>query len=268
MQLGIGLLLASAVALAAFAARRLSSSGAIAAAVLGAIVYGAGGWHAAMVLLTFFVSSSMIERHLEPFGRRPAGRYAKGGRRDAGQVLGNGMTAVVFVVMLVLAPGAIWPWLGFAGSVAAVTADTWATELGALSGAAPRLITHPHRRVPPGTSGGISFEGTLAAALGSCLIATVASLLGPSRGAELFVPIAVAGLAGALVDSILGATVQGMYVCAAEQVETEQHPVHHCGSPTVHSRGWAWLTNDLVNLSCGAAGSVAACALGFATGGF
>ncbi|NJS15001.1 MAG: DUF92 domain-containing protein, partial [Sphingopyxis sp.] len=47
-------------------------------------------------------------------------------------------------------------WIGFAASLAAVNADTWATELGVLNPSSPRLITNLHKRVEKGTSGGIS----------------------------------------------------------------------------------------------------------------
>ncbi|MFH1184192.1 MAG: DUF92 domain-containing protein [Chloroflexota bacterium] len=266
MQFGIGFLLAAAISSAAFAVRSLSRGGAIAAVALGTTVYGFGGWRAAVVLLAFFVSSSLLDRFLRPLGRRPQGVYAKGGRRDAGQVLSNGITAAAFAVLMHYNPDGVWPWLGFAGSIAAVNADTWATELGVLSSRPPRLITRLRRRVRPGTSGGVSLEGTFAALLGSTFISMIATVIAPSPAASLILPITAGGLLGTALDSYLGATVQGLYRCTAENVETEQHPIHHCGAPTVHSRGWSWLNNDLVNLACAASGAALACAVVLTTG--
>ena len=39
--------------------------------------------------------------------------------------------------------------------------------------------------------------------------------------------------------------------------ETERHPLHTCGAPTRHRRGWRWLNNDWVNFlsSVGGAGA-------------
>ena len=72
---------------------------------------------------------------------------------------------------------------------------------------------------------------------------------------------ALAGLAGSLVDSVLGATVQGIYWCAACQKETERR-IHTCGAATEPLRGWGWLNNDLVNLVSSVAGGLLAAGLG------
>jgi uncharacterized protein (TIGR00297 family) len=261
MQFAIGFLLALAISGLAYAARALSGNGALAAVVLGTIVYGLGSWQAAAILIAFFLSTSLLERALKPLGASPVGIYAKSGRRDASQVAANGFAAALVIAIGHFVPHSTWPWVAFAGSVAAVTADTWATELGALSRASPRSIMQLTKRVRPGTSGGITTVGTAAAALGGALIGTLAALLAPVPGTKLLLPIAAAGLLGTLFDSVLGATVQGMYECTKEKSETEQHPRHHCGAPTVHTRGWRWLNNDAVNLASSLVGALTACLL-------
>jgi uncharacterized membrane protein len=62
--------------------------------------------------------------------------------------------------------------------------------------------------------------------------------------------VALAGTAGALVDSLLGATLQAIYICPNCKKETEQYPSHTCGAATQRVRGLPWLNNDLVNLTC------------------
>jgi len=251
-----GFLLAILIASLAYRAHSLSKSGAFAAIVLGTIIFGLGGIPWAVLLLTFFFTSSALSR---AFKKRKQGlneKYSKGDQRDAGQVFGNGGLAAAFVLFHYFYPDSNIGWIGFAASLAAVNADTWATELGVLNPSPPRMITDIRKRVEKGTSGGVSLVGTLASLAGSALIAALASLF--TDNWSLFIPITLAGLAGSLFDSFLGATVQAMYFCPKDNKETEKHPLHTCGTETVHLRGWKWLTNDWVNFACGVFGVVVA----------
>ena len=256
MQILYGFILAVIVAYLAFRAHSLDKSGAIAATIVGTVIFGFGGWQWAVLLLTFFITSSGLSR---AFKKRKAGlseKFSKGHKRDAGQVLGNGGLATLFAALHVFYPESILPWIAFAASLAAVNADTWATELGVLNPTPPRLITNPSRRVEKGTSGGISLVGTLASLLGAAIIALPAVLLSPSGALHSndFFLITAAGLFASFFDSFLGATVQAMYFCPTDNKETEKHPLHTCGTETVHLRGWKWLDNDWVNFACGAFG--------------
>jgi len=261
MQFLVGLFIAAAIVFGANRAGSLDRSGALAATAIGTIIYGAGGWQWAVLLLAFFISSSLLTRALKDRKRSINQNYAKGGSRDAGQVLGNGGVATVFVALHFFFPGAAWPWIGFTAALAAVTADTWATELGVLDPRPPRLITS-FKRVERGASGGISLGGTLAALTGAAFIGLVASVLAPSANRPLdhqyWLLITFAGLLGSLLDSLLGATVQAIYWCPADQKATERHPLHTCGTPTTLLRGWEWLDNDRVNFACAAFGALLA----------
>jgi uncharacterized protein (TIGR00297 family) len=209
-----------------------------------------------VLLLIFFITSSGLSRL---FNKRKQGldeKFSKGHERDAGQVFGNGGLAAVFVLVSVLYPESNVGWVGFAASLAAVNADTWATELGVLNPTRPRLITDLRKRVEKGTSGGVSLLGTFASLLAASAIALPAASF--SDDWSLFIPITLAGLAGSLFDSLLGATVQAMYYCPADKKETEKHPLHTCGTQTIHVRGWKWLNNDWVNFACGAFGVITA----------
>lgn len=248
MQILYGFLLALIVAYLAYRARSLNKSGAFAAVLVGTVVFGLGGWPWAVLLLLFFITSSALSR---AFKQRKQGlneKFSKGHERDAGQVLGNGGLATLFVVVHALYPESGIGWAGFAASLAAVNADTWATELGVLNPTPPRMITDLRKRVEKGTSGGVSLFGTFAALLGALVIALPAALFAQNWG---FLPlITIAGLGGSLFDSLLGATVQAMYFCPVDQKQTEKHPLHTCGTPTVHIRGWRWLDNDWINFAC------------------
>ena len=254
MQLLLGFLLALLIAFLAYKARSLNKSGAVAAAFTGTIIFGIGGWQWAILLLTFFITSSAFSRAFKKRKAKLEEKFSKGHERDAGQVFGNGGVATFFAALHYFYPNEPWVWIGFAASLAAVNADTWATELGVLNPNPPRMITNLTKVVEKGTSGGISLVGTIASLTGSALIAFLASLL--TGNWSIFPLITLAGLAGSLFDSLLGATVQAMYFCPTDKKETEKHPLHTCGTQTVHIRGWTWLNNDLVNFSCGAFGVV------------
>jgi uncharacterized protein (TIGR00297 family) len=256
-QFIIGFLLAQLVAYLAYRAHSLNKSGAISAAFSGAIIFGIGGWQWATLLLTFFITSSWLSRAFNKNKQALNEKYSKGHERDAGQVLGNGGLATIFAAVHLFLPNETWPWLGFAASLAAVNADTWATELGVLNPHPPRIITNLRKVVEKGTSGAISLIGTLAAFAGAVLIGILAALLGPQTASfSTCLLVTIAGFSGALFDSFLGATLQAIYYCPKDKKETEQHPLHSCGTPTSKIHGWGWLDNDWVNFACSASGIV------------
>ncbi len=257
LQLGAGFLLAILISAAAYRLRSLDTSGALAATLLGTAIFGLGGLPWAVLLLGFFISSSLLSRLFKPQKAAVDEKFSKGSRRDAGQVLANGGAAGALVILQALFPDAAWLYLAGAASLAAANADTWATELGVLSPSAPRLITSG-RQVEMGTSGGITLLGTLAALSGALFIALLAWAAWPVAAARrgllpasaVLVIVSLSGLVGSLVDSLLGATLQAIYHCPACDKETERFPTHTCGSATTHTRGWLWLNNDWVNLAC------------------
>jgi uncharacterized protein (TIGR00297 family) len=258
-QLAFGFLLAVLIAYAAWRVRSLSRSGALAAVVVGAVIFGLGGWQWAILLLTFFISSSLLSRAFKKRKRGLDEKFSKGSQRDAGQVFGNGGLATLFAGLAFFFPGESWPWLAFAAALAAVNADTWATELGVLSPHPPRMMTNLTKVVEKGTSGGVSLFGTLAALAGAGLIGILAGTLSPLpnsplNGLSITLWVTLAGLAGSLVDSFLGATVQAIYRCPTCEKETERHPLHTCGAPTTLQRGLSWFDNDWVNFACGLGG--------------
>lgn len=251
MSIIIGFLLAILIASIAYRAHSLSRSGAFAATVVGGVVFGMGGWQWAALLLSFFITSSALTR---AFKKRKHGldeKFSKGGQRDAGQVFGNGGLATLFAGLHFFYPDATWIWVAFAACLAAVNADTWATELGVLSKNPPRMVTNLTKEVEKGTSGGISLVGTLAALAGSALIGLLTVIIAPYPASWMMgVAVTLAGLLGCLFDSFLGGTIQAIYHCPTCDKETEQHPLHTCGSETTLKRGLPWLDNDIVNLGC------------------
>ncbi len=261
-----GLFLSALIAGLGFWRQALSLSGALAAIVIGTLIFGFGGWIWGLLLITFFVSSSWLSQYRRAAKEKVADKFAKGTRRDLGQALANGGLGAALAILYWANPNPL-VFAAFLGVMATVNADTWATELGVLSPVPPRLIT-TGQAVPTGTSGGLTWLGTWASVAGALLIGAVAtaltqiqSLVGGhiwSLQATLFPILAViGGVTGSIFDSLFGATLQGIYYCDRCAKETES-PIHRCGQPTRLVRGRRWLNNDVVNLLSSLVGGLVA----------
>ncbi|MCS7056024.1 MAG: DUF92 domain-containing protein [Thermoflexales bacterium] len=274
-RLALGLVISAGIGWLAYRRRSLARSGVLGAILTGTLIFGFGGWVAGLLLIAFFVSSSLLSHFKADNARkqRAAEMFDKGGQRDLAQALANGGAATGLAVVSWLARGdpalADALYVAMIGALATVNADTWATELGVLSRSSPRLITQLHRRVAPGTSGGVTALGVAAAMLGATFIGlcavvftALARAISGLPGARLeslaVVAVAgVAGLAGSLFDSLLGATVQAMYYSDKRGKETEKR-FERDGTPNRPIRGWSWLNNDWVNFIASLFGAAAA----------
>lgn len=271
----VGLAISVLIGALAYWRKSLSKSGVLGAILVGTTIFGLGGWVWGLLLIAFFVLSSALSHFKAAAKEVVTEKFDKGGRRDLGQTLANGGVGALIAIAFFGLPDPLW-MAAFAGAMATVNADTWATELGVLSRRPPRLITSG-QVVEPGTSGGISLLGTaatLAGALAMGLIAVllvlvdgllggpVNALLGESGiwgGVRLIPPALLGGLAGSLFDSLLGATVQAIYYSPRRGKETEKK-IDPDGTPNEHQRGWPWLTNDWVNAISSLAGAAVAAA--------
>ncbi len=249
MQALIGCALALVVAFAAYRAHALTASGAIAAFIVGAATFSIGGWTAALVLFAFFIPSTLLSR-IGKRRKRELVDVGKQGARDAWQVAANGGIAALAVLLAPRFGSAMLA--AFAGGFAAASADTWGTEIGTLARGTPRSIL-TLRPVPAGLSGGITWQGTIAEIAGAFVVAAVAAVLHLAP----LVPVAIAGIAGAFLDSVLGATAQSLRYCPSCARECETNP-HACGTPTELRRGLGWFENDAVNFAATLCGAVVA----------
>ena len=250
LQAIAGIAFAAAVAAAAWRLRALTRSGAFAAWIVGACIFGAGGWAYAAVLFAFFIPSTLLSR-VGRARKRELVDIGKHGARDAWQVVANGGAGALCAV-LAAATHAAPIAAAFAGAFAAASADTWGTEIGTLAKRRPRSILS-FKPLAPGLSGGITLPGTLAEIAGACAVGLVAWAL----GAGPWWVVGVAGFAGALADSLLGASLQELRYCPQCRRECETDP-HVCGSVTVLRRGAPWMSNDAVNACATAIGAVVA----------
>jgi len=195
---------------AAVLARRLGAltrSGLWAAGVVGTLLFAGGGWNWLGLVGTFFITSSLLTRW-EPREPGTTNRSADLGGRRWDQVAANGGVAALAALVHGL-NGSALAFGAAAGAVAAATADTWATEVGRWSPTPPRLIT-TGVDVPPGASGGITPAGTAASAAGAVVIGVVAAwLAGGTSSLGFPLAVAIGGITGSILDSVLGATLEG-----------------------------------------------------------
>ncbi len=280
LQLGLGFVISAAIGWAAYKREALSVSGVVGAILTGTVIFGFGGWTWGLLLITFFVLSSLLSKYKEATKEALAEKFAKGSRRDLAQALANGGAGALIAIAYWLTGNPLL-WFAFVGAMATVNADTWATELGVLSKRLPRLIT-TGELVEPGTSGGISLQGTLATLAGGAVIGLVGALflyieslmrytprvllhplsclVYPANCTMLPVIAALAGLTGSLCDSLLGATVQAIYYSSSREKETEK-VIDPNGTPNTLLRGWRWLNNDWVNFISSVIGAALAALL-------
>ncbi|KAB8141973.1 DUF92 domain-containing protein [Chloroflexia bacterium SDU3-3] len=258
LRIFLGLILSTLIGWIAYRRKSLTWDGWIGAVITGTLTFGFGGWAFGLTLIFFFTTSSLLSHYKQRRKQALAGeKFEKGGQRDFAQAMANGGVGALISLAFGLS-GEPWQLLLFVGVLATVTADTWATELGILSSAAPHSIL-TMKPVPRGTSGGISLVGTAAGALGALAIGACFALITlVERGnALLWLPLiaCVGGTCGNLADSLLGATVQAMYHDPLGN-ETERPAAQ--GVTHSLARGWRWMNNDAVNLLSSLIGGIVA----------
>lgn len=254
----IGLIAATCVGVVAHRARALSGSGAAASALIGTVAV-AAGWDWAVLLILYFVSSTLLSRAgRERKLQRTSGVIEKPGPRDSTQVLVNGVIFLLAAAFAAFEVGRLdLAMAAGAGALAASAADTWATEVGTLVGQTPRSILNG-RALAVGESGGITLAGSLASIAGALFIAAVAVAAGwPTAVA---VATIAGGIAGSTVDSVLGRTLQERRWCDACGKATEML-LHKCGAVTRRVGGFGFIENDAVNFLATAIGAAVALAL-------
>jgi len=243
----------------------VDDSGLAAAFLIGILIFvlPPDGWKWFIVVLTFHGVAAQFTKYKYAIKRRIGFAQEKGGARAWQNIVANGGIAALFAVCEGVSHSNLLA-LGFVGAISTATADTLATEIGLLSRSPPRLLTDLRRRVTPGTSGGVSPMGEFATLLGAALIGLPASILGLGNlygyglTGLLFVAI-ISGLVGCTIDSLIGATVQGMFSCQKCGKVTENKK--HCGITTVPIRGSRLIDNNMVNFIATAAGALFAVAI-------
>lgn len=159
--------------------RSVSFSGAIGGWILGAILILGAGWPMYVALLAFFIIGTVATKL--GYSRKATEGLAQegGGRRGFSHAFSNvGVAAICAIAVSRLArtvqdsmsEAELLPMFMGIAALATAAADTTASEIGQLIGRRA-FLPLTLKRVPVGTEGAISIEGTLAGLLAGFLVA-------------------------------------------------------------------------------------------------
>ena len=199
----IGMAVNLVLAIAAYAARSVDRSGAVWGWVLGTALYALADWPGFTLLLAFFVVGTAATK--TGYARKAALGIAqeRGGRRGARNAFANVTAGVVFAFLAIATQFPEAMSIALAAAFATAAGDTVSSEIGQAYGRTHVLITSL-RRVPPGTDGAVSLEGTFAGLAASLAVGALGAAVG-LYGALGIALVAIAGLAGNLLESWAGA---------------------------------------------------------------
>ncbi|EZA58064.1 hypothetical protein DMN91_006310 [Ooceraea biroi] len=217
-------------------------------------------------IVTFFVTGSKVTKFRAAQKRKFEADFKEGGQRNWIQVLCNGGMAMQLALLYLLDIGSgerpidfdkeyrsSWLSVGILGTFACCNGDTWASELGTVTGTGDPFLITTRKRVPRGTNGGVSWIGLFFSTLGGVVVGlsyyivvlntvdtAVLQVAAPQW--PIIVVAGFGGLFGSLLDSLLGATLQYSGVDEAGVI------VEKPGKGVRHICGKQILDNHSVNL--------------------
>ncbi len=185
--------------------RALDAKGAVTAALLGLAVIELGGLYPFAALVTFVVLGVLATKYKFREKAKLGAAQSRGGVRSWGNVLGNGLATVIFLVFEYFSQMDVF-WAATFAAIATANGDTLASELGKIFGKSPKLITNL-KPAKPGTNGAVSIAGELFALMGALVIALFA-LPSTGKNTAMLLAVTLGGLVGVNLDSLIGATLE------------------------------------------------------------
>ncbi|NBI06973.1 DUF92 domain-containing protein [Senegalia massiliensis] len=245
----IGFIFSGLIGFLAYKKRSLTVSGLIGAIILGTTIFVTTGFFGASIMILFFISSSFLSHFKKKDKTLVASQFDKTGDRDIFQVFANGGIGLIYSILYFFTKEIIFIYM-FIVAFAAANADTWSTELGILDKNNPISLRNL-KRVSKGTSGAVSILGTISGFLGAFLIATYGYIYiylfsDIKHNILVLFILTVSGFLGTIIDSLLGASVQAIYLDENGN-ETEKKFINQ--SIRKLSRGFKIINNDFVNIT-------------------
>ncbi len=200
------LLVNAGFATVAYLEGAVTRSGVAAGRLIGIAVYLGAGWEGWALLFATFACAAITSKI--GWRRKQALGIAeeREGRRGAGNALANCLVAAVAALVAITSPYQGLAWLALVTALTAGAADTVASEIGKAWGRRTFLVIG-FRPVPPGTSGAMSLEGTIANVVAAIGLAALGAAVGLIPSTAILI-VVVSALAGAFVESVLGSTLE------------------------------------------------------------
>ncbi|MBK0381084.1 DUF92 domain-containing protein [Mucilaginibacter sp. SD-g] len=181
---------------------KLTLAGSLCGALIALSIYAGAGFTGITMLAAFFIMATFATS----WKKQQKNNIYHPQKRNAAQVLANGSVAAFCGIMMILLPGnaALFAIL-MASTLASATSDTLSSELGIVYGVRfYNIITL--KKDERGRDGVISMEGMLIG-IGSAIIIALIYGAGFGFNSDIFI-IVIAGTAGNIADSVLGATLE------------------------------------------------------------
>lgn len=208
IRIALAFILNAVLAAGTYAGKVVSRSGAIGGFAVGLIIYYFTDWRGYLVLVTFFVLGTLVTKvkYKEKVDKGIA--QEDEGRRGSKHAIANASTAILMGILSFFFEEYRYVFLaGFTGAFATALSDTASSEIGQAYGKTTILLTS-FKRVPPGTEGAVSAEGTFAGIFASIILAIVALLAGVVLGWQGIVAIVLAAFIGNTLESLIGSTIE------------------------------------------------------------
>ncbi|KAK5578319.1 hypothetical protein RB653_007989 [Dictyostelium firmibasis] len=251
--------------------KSLNLSGTIAAWLTGVFTCIFGSTFA-ILLISFYFSSSYLTKYKSSIKKTIEDGHTVGGQRNYIQVLSNSLPGTVFAAIYYFFSNSSTTLINFnndffssfiiccfIGHYSCCNGDTWASELGILSKGDPILITS-FKKVPKGTNGGLSFLGVSASIAGGFFIGLIfyisSYFFDPANHHQqqllsILLLSTISGLLGSLIDSLMGSTLQLSLLSIDRKVIINDVGKLLPNERTKHISGSNILDNHQVNfLSC------------------
>jgi uncharacterized protein (TIGR00297 family) len=184
----------------------VSDGGAVVGVAIAYLLMAAAGLGGFMPLLALFVLTVLATRWRRE-RKQSLGVAERDRGRVASQVLANlGAAGLCALAVFAVPHRAGIVLVGAMAALAEAAADTVSSEFGQAAARRARMIIN-FRSAPIGTNGAVSLSGTLAGCGAAAIIAWVSTFFGvvASRWGPT---IAIAGICGMFLDSVLGASLE------------------------------------------------------------